>query len=104
MCYYSDVTIDFYNETWPRARKEHRCYECRQAINKGEYYRRVFGKWEGEIDTFVTCDRCLDLTERVKAKELAEGCPIDAATPLFGDLYEAARDHGLISIWSREGK
>lgn len=99
MCYFSDVTIDFYTETWPKARKDHKCCECNQPITKGEHYRRVFGKWEGEIDTFSTCQRCLDLTDRIRALERAEGCPPDADTPLFGDLYSAAIDHGLLSVW-----
>ena len=50
----------FYNRTMPKARKPHKCYECRGEILAGETYESVTGKWD-YVDTFKTCDRCLDL-------------------------------------------
>lgn len=99
MCYYSDSQIAFYSERFPKARKQHKCCECKQPIVLGERYRVVFGKWDGEVDTFKTCQRCLDLIDRIRALERAAGCSPDEDTPNFEELYEAAIEHGLLSIW-----
>ena len=62
----SDCSCDFdqpafYNRTTPRARKPYRCEECNGQILPGEQYERVTGKWEGYVDTYLTCERCVDL-------------------------------------------
>lgn len=102
MCYYSDCYVDFYKESFVKARKIHICCECQRRIQPTEYYRKVVGSWDGEFDSFKTCGLCLDLIERVRAIELANGCSVDESTPNMEELYEAAQAHGLISIW-REG-
>lgn len=51
----------------PKARKEHQCEECRRPIREGEQYERVWGVWDGDMSTFKTCQRCLNLREYVKA-------------------------------------
>jgi hypothetical protein len=63
---------EFCDTTWPKARKEHRCYECGYAIKRGEQYERVTGKWNGEMSTFATCERCADL--RGSLAEFNGGC------------------------------
>lgn len=50
-----------YSRTTPRARKRHECCECRGSILPGEQYERVFGVWDGDWSTFVTCARCIDI-------------------------------------------
>jgi len=45
--------------TYPKARKDHRCCECRQTIKKGEEYERFSGLWEdGGWGVFKTCLPC----------------------------------------------
>jgi hypothetical protein len=41
-----------------RARKEHTCCECGEAILKGERYEHVTGCWDGHWDTYRTCLPC----------------------------------------------
>ena len=50
-----------YSRTMPRARKRHKCCECRGGILPGEQYERVFGVWDGDWNTFITCARCIDI-------------------------------------------
>lgn len=65
-CDYEHPSI--YNPTKvAAARKEHKCSECRRVIKPGESYENAFGIWEGERNTFKTCQHCLDLREWVKA-------------------------------------
>lgn len=45
-----------------KARKVHKCYECRAPILAGESYEYVSGKWDDFRD-FHTCERCLELRQ-----------------------------------------
>ena len=44
-----------------KARKDHRCFECKGAIKKGAKYEKVEGKWGACFETFKTCTDCLSL-------------------------------------------
>lgn len=57
---------EFRYDTYPRARKEHKCFECETTIKAGESYRRIVGKWCGEFDCFKICDACEDLRRTVE--------------------------------------
>lgn len=50
-----------------KARKEHCCCECKEAIPAGATYHYVVGRWDGEISTFATCDRCQGLRDSYEA-------------------------------------
>ena len=52
-----------------RARKSHRCDECRREIECGELYERYTGMWDGKISTYKTCTDCLS----VRTKMFTEG-------------------------------
>lgn len=54
---------EFYRKSVRKARKEHRCDECKKPIRVGESYEHVSGKWDGRIGTYKTCPRCLTLFE-----------------------------------------
>lgn len=41
-----------------KARKVHKCSECRGAILPGESYLRTWGIWEGEASVFKRCADC----------------------------------------------
>jgi hypothetical protein len=60
-CFCDYNVPEFYIKEIRRARKEHKCYECRGRILPGEKYEYVRGKWEGEMDSFKTCQHCVDL-------------------------------------------
>ncbi len=46
------------SEVVRRAAKDHRCYECRGTIPKGDLYRVTSGVWDGRGDSFKMCDTC----------------------------------------------
>lgn len=47
----------------PKARKEHRCAECREPIMAGSRYEKVFGVWDGRAETFKTCLLCAEIRD-----------------------------------------
>ena len=47
-----------FTEVWRRARKEHQCYECGDAIRPGDRYVHASGIWDGHPDSFKTCEPC----------------------------------------------
>lgn len=54
---------DFYNQSMVKARKEHRCHECRDPILKGTRYEAVTGKWDGRVETYRTCVSCVEIRD-----------------------------------------
>ncbi len=56
----------FYRSSVLRARGTHKCFECAGVISPGESYEYVAGKWDGEVESFRTCERCYDLRVWVK--------------------------------------
>jgi hypothetical protein len=41
-----------------RARKEHKCYACKEVIRRGDLYAYTFIVFEGEPDVTKRCARC----------------------------------------------
>lgn len=87
MCSIDDAPYpSVFRESFPVARKAHRCYECRRMIQKGEKYRYIFGVWEGTSDTMHICAHCQALAEWMVV--LCGGHP-------YGDLYSELDEHWL---------
>jgi len=63
-CHYDGPMPSFYEQTRRKCRKPAMCCECGQTINKGDVYVYVVGVWEGDFDTFKTCELCWDLRKR----------------------------------------
>jgi len=53
-----DGDNELYVESWRRARKPHKCGECRGEIAKGSRYLRVVGKSDGRMWTALLCEPC----------------------------------------------
>lgn len=66
-CFCDYDPAEFYHAQRRKARKPHKCDECRRAIQPGETYEHARGKWEGDVGTFDTCCRCLALRDFVQA-------------------------------------
>lgn len=64
-CDYDPATV--YAKTEPTARKQHKCFECGRGIFPGQRYEKVFGVWDGRVDVFKTCERCVKLREHLAA-------------------------------------
>lgn len=76
-------------EAKPKARKRHKCCECRGLIMEGEVYVRVSGIWDGEPARFKTCVDCDAL--RTEADQGVQYT--DEMTP-FGGLAETLSNMG----------
>jgi hypothetical protein len=79
---------EFYSATIRKARKQHKCFECRGFIEPGEQFEYVAGCWDGNFDYFKTCCRCVDLRTWVKNNI---PCVCWAHGNLHDDLLENVR-------------
>jgi hypothetical protein len=61
-CVCDNGTLDFATSEMRRARKSHRCEECRRFIFIGDHYMHHSAKWEGSICTHALCMGCHDWT------------------------------------------
>ena len=75
---------EFYSSTWPKARKPHKCCECRREIAPGEKYERTVGKWDGQMDTYLTCSECVEIRQQF----CCDGW-------LYGDLWEQMQEQAF---------
>lgn len=65
-----------------KARKEHRCCECRRIIVKGERYHYESGIWDGSADDFKTCFDCYE----VRSEMFCDGFE-------YGNMWGMLREH-----------
>lgn len=65
-CYCDYDPAEFYRAEIRTARKMHKCEECAGSILPGDRYESAIGKWDGRVDTFKTCERCVDIRQWVK--------------------------------------
>lgn len=86
MCDTIDPSV--FRESFPEARHQHTCCECRGMIRVGETYQRVVGLWEGDWDTFATCLECVKWRRAVTEDRNPYPC-----TPGFGSLEEELREY-----------
>lgn len=75
-----------------KARRAHRCCECRGEISIGEAYEYASGIWDGSADSFKTCMPCAEQRNEL----LADLSHPDAYGPDacigFGELREQWRE------------
>lgn len=62
-----DEAPDIFRQTWVKAKKEHRCYECKKIISPGDDYEYIFGVWWGDASSYHTCEKCADLRDSLQA-------------------------------------
>lgn len=60
---------EFYNCTFVRARKTHKCCECNKIIEKSESYYLTRGKWDGNVASFKHCKQCYEAMRSFTAHE-----------------------------------
>jgi hypothetical protein len=72
-----DDPASFYETRKPRARKEHRCGECREVIRPGDLHEYVVGLWDGHFDSHRTCLSCVEIRDHFQCNGW-----------LFGQLWE----------------
>ena len=78
----------------PTARLRHRCCECNGVIEPGERYHLDSGVWDGEGQSFKTCDEC----DTIRAEEQRG---MDGDCIAFGYLLEHVFDLGQLPLLDR---
>lgn len=68
----------------PKARKQHRCCECRGVIEPGEFYHIHQGIWDGVPERYKVCVDCEEMREG-----LNRGAGYEDMVPLEGLIEEA---------------
>ncbi len=94
-----------------KARKPQTCCECGDAINPGDRYEVVSGKWEGEWSCFKSCLPCKEIREAFCCEgwtygtlwEDAEGFVEEFTMGCLDRLTSAAAKFKLTQRW-RESK
>jgi hypothetical protein len=59
----ADGYTEAHTSTVRRARKEHRCAECRETIPAGARYEYQSGIWEGDPFSHKTCLSCVEIRD-----------------------------------------
>lgn len=59
-----DDYADIYREEFPKARKTHKCCECRGEIKPGQKYQNSTMLFDGHWDQFKTCMPCYHIRRR----------------------------------------
>lgn len=82
------MSWELYSESFPVARKEHRCDDCFTTIRPGERYFTFSGKWDGgDFETYRHCMPCKDAATWLFNAMSDAGCWGDELTYEIGDLY-----------------
>jgi len=90
-CYCDYDEPKFYFNKLVKARKQHKCDECRNIIQKGETYERVSAMWDDYApDTYRTCSKCLDLRNYTKQNV---PCVCWCHTTMRDDCMEALKEY-----------
>jgi hypothetical protein len=88
---YDSDSADFCTESTLKARKEHKCCECRGVIVKGRTYERAAGKTCGEMWSYATCAACAEIRD-------AFVC----GSWVYGQLWESIEE-SMFPVWTRKG-
>jgi hypothetical protein len=79
-----DGSPEFENVREVKARKAHKCVECRSVIAAGETYERVAGKFEGRFYCNATCNACSEIRNAFENQ--------DGAYSTVGELWQEMRE------------
>ena len=88
MCYYYDDFADIWEESHPKARKQHKCIECRLPIFSGETYLSIKSLYDGSWTQDKLCSGCELYRNAISEKEIESGCKVHESYPPLGQLDE----------------
>lgn len=89
MCFINDGQCEFYDTINHKARKQHRCDECRKTIEVGDVYVYASGKFDGQFFSVKTCRLCDWKRKLIAKQEMARGCDYYESWVPHGELAEA---------------
>jgi len=87
---------EFYAESYPKARKRHRCIECWSPIDIGEEHLYYRGKWDGDFSTGRQHLLCRDMCMSMRSRDQYDEC-----VP-FGSMLEEWPEHHASSTENRK--
>lgn len=61
------MSVTVLHRSKPKARKEHLCSSCYRVIRVGEVYERQDNVFDGSRYTYLLCEHCRAITDRVLA-------------------------------------
>ncbi len=82
----------FFHHAVVKARKPHKCYECRGAIQPEEKYHKFAGVWNGDFQTFQRCGDCHTLAVEIENQRDSEFGAHEDNNVEFGGLLEHASE------------
>lgn len=98
MCLIDDADPnDFYCESFPKARRQHKCSECFRTINPGEQYTRTSAKFDGVVKTYKMCQQCRQAAKWLE-KHCGGWCHSAIQEELQEHYSEGYREDGLQSL------
>lgn len=77
-----DGVLEFQEVSHPKARKDHKCEECRAVIPVGQKYQKIVGKVDGDFTETKTCLMCAEIREVFACGEIT----------VLGELWEDFRN------------
>lgn len=86
-----DGSNEFFSEKPVRARKAHKCCECRGAIAVGETYHYAAGKCDGDFFDERTCAVCFEIRNAFTCGSFT-----------FETLWEAMGEE-MFPLWRKRG-
>ncbi len=66
--YGDDEYVSVSSDEWRKARKEHRCDACHEAILPSHRYHRTWFIFDGNPHVYVRCARCQAIHAHLRAK------------------------------------
>lgn len=75
MSHLAEEAYSVYDETYPKARVEHTCAACKEAIRVGHRYARVAMVFDHEAETVKRCMRCQTIHLHLRTKGDSELWP-----------------------------
>lgn len=86
--------LEFYNQSQPKARKDHVCEFCGQKIHKGEVYSYETGKYDGDMFARKLCLACYNILNGFCRDSGEEEFDWWCVTDWLRDLYCCDCEHG----------
>ena len=87
--------LDFYNKSYPKARKDHVCEYCGQKISRGEIYSCETGKYDGDMFTRKLCLACENILKEFGNESGGNEFDWDWVSDWLHDTYCHDCEHGI---------
>ncbi len=86
-----DGYAEFYSSKEVKARKPHKCLECKQIIQVGELYQRASGKFDGRVFADKTCLPCAEIRSAYSCGEVE---PVGELWSMMREVFDDLRMAG----------